>query len=230
MSSLGDEQYDGGGSGTPSGSLAETQRNTQVELDLLRRAQAGDRSAYGALVVTYQDRLYNAVLRLVGDREEARELAQEAFTRGLLKLSSFRGDASPYTWLFRIAMNLAISRLRKVQRHRTFSLSSSGRNGNGHGGTDDQASSLVDRLAQTSVDAPPDNLEKREQGEQVLAALGRLDAEYRAVLVMRDIEGFDYQQMADVLDLPLGTLKSRLFRARLALRDELQGYFSGARH
>src|SRR5262245_12143837 len=76
----------------------------QRELDLLRRAQGGDRGAYGQIVLAYQDRLFNAVLRLVGDREEARELTQEAFTRGLLKLDSFRGDASPYTWLFRIAM------------------------------------------------------------------------------------------------------------------------------
>ena len=224
MSSLSDGQFDGNGG---LAGLAESQG--QRELDLLRQAQRGDRSAYGELIVAYQDRLFNAVLRLVGDREEARELAQEAFTRGLQKMGSFRGDASPYTWLFRIAMNLAISRLRKVQRHRVFSLSSSGRNGNGHAGTDDQASSLVDRLAQRSHDAPSDSLEKREQGEQVLAALGRLDAEYRAVLVMRDVEGFDYQQMADVLDLPLGTLKSRLFRARLALRDELKGYFAGSR-
>jgi RNA polymerase sigma-70 factor (ECF subfamily) len=67
-------------------------------------------------------------------------------------------------------------------------------------------------------------LEKREQAEQVVAALGRVEPEYRAVLVMRDVEGFDYQQMADVLDLPLGTLKSRLFRARIALRDELKPY------
>ena len=68
-----------------------------------------------------------------------------------------------------------------------------------------------------------------ERNEQVVAALGRLDAEYRAILVMRDVEGFDYQQMADVLDLPLGTLKSRLFRARLALRDELRPYLSDAK-
>jgi RNA polymerase sigma-70 factor (ECF subfamily) len=198
------------------------------EAELLRKAQRGDRTAYGELVVAYQDRLYNAVLRLVGDREEARELTQEAFTRGLMKLDSFRGDASPYTWLFRIAVNLAISQLRKVQRHRTFSLSSTGRNGNGRHGGDDQASSLADRLAATSATPPAQDLEKKETGEQVLAALGRLDAEYRAVLVMRDIEGFDYQQMADVLGLPLGTLKSRLFRARLALRDELAPYLQGA--
>jgi RNA polymerase sigma-70 factor (ECF subfamily) len=199
------------------------------ELDLLRRAQDGDRTAYGQLVLTYQDRLYNAVLRLVGDREEARELTQEAFCRGLQKLGSFRGDASPYTWLFRIAVNLAISQIRKVQRHRTFSLSQPGRNGSTRHGTDEQASSLLDRLAAKSAGPPSADLEKREQGEQVLAALGRLDSEYRAVLVMRDIEGFDYQQMADVLGLPLGTLKSRLFRARLALRDELKGYLDDRR-
>jgi len=201
------------------------------EQQLLRDAQKGDRAAYGQLVIAYQDRLYNAVLRLIGDREEARELTQEAFTRGLMKINSFRGDASPYTWLFRIAVNLAISQLRKVQRHRTFSLSSSGRGGNGNGrnGQDDQASSLIDRLAQDRDVSPAHSLEHRETGQQVLAALGRLDSEYRAVLVMRDIEGFDYQQMAEVLDLPLGTLKSRLFRARLALRDELKDYMSSGR-
>ena len=195
------------------------------EIELLKKAQNGDRPAYGQLVVTYQDRLYNAILRMVGDVEEARELTQEAFTRGLMKLNSFRGDSSPYTWLFRIAVNLAISQLRKVQRHRVFSLDAPPRNGNGrHVSGEDQASSLADRLAGDAHSLPPDDLQKRELHQQVLSALGRLDAEYRAVLVMRDVEGFDYQQMADVLGLPLGTLKSRLFRARLALRDELRAY------
>ena len=200
---------------------------------LLQKAQAGDRGAYGQIVVLYQDRLYNAVLRLVGDREEARELTQEAFTRGLEKIDSFRGDASPYTWLFRIGVNLAISQIRKVRRIRVFSLdrpgagaggSRGGRNGQA-GFNDDQASGLADRVARDrSTATPPERMEKHERDQMVLAALGRLDAEYRAVLVMRDIEGFDYQQMAEVLGLPLGTLKSRLFRARLALRDELRSY------
>ena len=121
-------------------------------------------------------------------------------------------------------MNLAISQLRKIQRRRVFSLDSpAAGNGAAHG--KDQASNLIDRVAQSrSEDDPAKLAENRERDQQVLAALGRLDAEYRAVLVMRDIEGFDYQQMADVLGLPLGTLKSRLFRARLALRDELRAY------
>jgi len=219
MSSLSGAQYP---AAIPAGLL---EKNEHRELDMLRRAQKGDRGAYGQIVLTYQDRLYNAMLRLVGDREEARELTQEAFTRGLIKITSFRGDASPYTWLFRIAVNLAISRLRKVQRHRVFSLSWTGQSGNGRHG-DDQASCLADRLAHEATTPPPQDVEKRETAEQVLAALGRLDSEYRAVLVMRDIEGFDYQQMADVLGLPLGTLKSRLFRARLALRDELRPYLA----
>jgi len=187
-------------------------------------ARSGDRGAFGQIVVRYQDRLFTAVLRLVGDHDDARELTQEAFTRALMSLDNFRGDAQPYTWLFRIAMNLAISRLRKASRRRTFSLDAP-MNGNGRStGADDQAASLVDRVSNARADAPDVTAERREARQQVLAALGRLDGEYRAILVMRDIEGFDYQQMAEVLDLPLGTLKSRLFRARLALRDELKGY------
>jgi len=198
------------------------------DAELLKKAQLGDRGAYGQIVVKYQHRLYNGVLRIVGDAEEARELTQEAFTRGLMKIDSFRGDSQPYTWLFRIAANLAISQLRKVQRRRVFSLDAlqAGKSNNGKPVPHDQATGLADRFQRAAGQTTPaQQIENRERDQHVLAALGRLDAEYRAVLVMRDIEGFDYQQMADILNLPLGTLKSRLFRARLALRDELKGYF-----
>ncbi len=194
------------------------------EADLLRKARTGDRFAYGQIVRLYQDRLFNAMLRMVGDHEEATELTQEAFTRGLEKIDTFRGEASAYTWLFRIGMNLAISRLRSSKRRRTFSLDAGPEPGRRRGADANQASVLLSRMEQQRDLAPDQALEKRERAEQVLAALGRLDAEYRAVLVMRDIEGFDYQQMADLLSLPLGTLKSRLFRARVALRDELLAY------
>jgi RNA polymerase sigma-70 factor (ECF subfamily) len=199
------------------------------DAELLRRAQSGDRGAFGQIVLLYQDRLYNAVLRMVGDPEEARELVQETFTRALLKLDSFRGEAGPYTWLFRIAVNLAISQLRKVQRHRTFSLDRPSGGNDRDEDAGESSGSLVDHVARDRGPDPAASVEKREQDQQVLAALGRLDSDYRAVLVMRDIEGFDYQQMADVLGLPLGTLKSRLFRARLALRDELRAYLEGTR-
>ncbi|CAN5637699.1 hypothetical protein BH09PLA1_BH09PLA1_37040 [soil metagenome] len=199
------------------------------DADLFRRAQFGDRGAFAQIVQLYQDRIFNAVLRMVGDHEEARDLAQETFTRALVKIDSFRGEAQPYTWLFRIALNLAISQLRKTHRRRTFTLSSgpSGSNGRADAGHEDQAAGLLDRIAQDRGADPAEQIENRERNEQVVAALGRLDAEYRAILVMRDVEGFDYQQMADVLNLPLGTLKSRLFRARIALRDELRPYMEG---
>jgi RNA polymerase sigma-70 factor (ECF subfamily) len=193
--------------------------------DLLRRAAGGDRTAFGQLVVLYQDRIYNAVLRLVGDRDDAAELTQEAFARALANLDSFRGDAQPYTWLFRIALNLAISRLRQGRHRRVFSLDRATADRDGNGRPMDQASSLVERMrGGTSAADPTAAMEVRERAEQVVAALGRVDPDHRAVLVMRDVDGMDYQQMADVLDLPLGTLKSRLFRARVALRDELKAY------
>ena len=201
------------------------------EVALLQKAQVGDRSAYGQIVVLYQDRLFNALLRMVGEAEEARELTQETFTRGLEKIDGFRGEASPYTWLFRIGMNLAISNLRRSQRVRVFSLDGerTSHGGNGQAHKRDQAAALVDRIAAGDVESPPAAAERNERHKIVLDALGRIDPEYRAVLVMRDVEGFEYQDMADVLGLPLGTLKSRLFRARLALRDELSGYMAERR-
>jgi RNA polymerase sigma-70 factor (ECF subfamily) len=200
------------------------------DAELFRRAQGGDRGAFGQIVQLHQDRVYNAVLRMVGDLDDARDLTQETFTRALVKIDTFRGEAQPYTWLFRIALNLAIGQLRKARRHRTVSLDA-GSSGGGNGqsnkarpAADDQGAALKDRLSRDGAPGPDQQVEHAERNRAVLAALGRLDAEYRAVLVMRDVEGFDYQQMADLLGLPLGTLKSRLFRARIALRDELRPY------
>lgn len=184
------------------------------EADLFRRARDGDRGAFGQLATRTQDRLYTAVVRMVGDREEARELTQDAFVKALAGLNGFRGESGWYTWVFRIGMNLAITHLRKVKRRRTFSLDAP------RPGSKDQASGLAERLA--SPDAPPDQIAQRQETrQQVVRCLGELADDQRALIVLRDIEGMDYQQMADVLDVPLGTLKSKLFRARLALREKL---------
>src|ERR1700733_12644636 len=136
MSSLSDAQFEA--------ELPEPATSIGREADLFRKAQAGDRAAFGQIVILFQDRLYNAILRIVADREEARELTQETFTRALVKIDSFRGEAGPYTWLFRIAVNLAISELRKTQRHRTLSLDQPSSRGG-----EDQASALVDRVAES---------------------------------------------------------------------------------
>ncbi|MBV8779890.1 MAG: sigma-70 family RNA polymerase sigma factor [Phycisphaerae bacterium] len=189
---------------SPSASAPAAPQADSLGARLFRQAQQGDRGAFGQFCRLYQDRLYNAMLRMVGNPDDALELTQDALTRALSRLDSYRGEAGPYTWLFRIAMNLAISHLRS---RRPMSAVDDGDG----------------RLA-AATEAPDEAIEREERQRQVLAALGRLDADHRIVLVMRDVEGFDYQQMAAVLELPLNTLKSRLFRARMALRDELAGY------
>jgi RNA polymerase sigma-70 factor (ECF subfamily) len=231
MSSLSGAQYEAELPPNGEAQGAANAHGRDRETALFLKARGGDRSAYGQIVLLYQDRLFNALLRMLGEAEEARELTQEAFTRALEKIETFRGESSPYTWIFRIGMNLAISSLRRSQRVRTFSLDGTSLDGKSQGGNgvphyDDQAAGLVDRIASNRDEQPPEVAERHERHQVVLDALSRLDGEYRAVLVMRDVEGFDYQQMADVLGLPLGTLKSRLFRARLALRDELAPYLS----
>jgi len=208
---------------TVSGNFGSASRSdaAEREMELFRRAQSGDRGAFGQLAIRLQDRLYNAIVRVVGDREEARELTQETFVKALTALEGFRGEAQPYTWMFRIGVNLAISHLRKVQRQRTFSLDTPRRNSQ-PSQRSDQESSLIDRIAQDDRQ-PSDGVLRKETQQQVLSALGRMDPEQRAILVMRDIEGLDYGQMAAALEVPLGTLKSRLFRARLAMREQLGG-------
>jgi RNA polymerase sigma-70 factor (ECF subfamily) len=200
---------------------AESQREA---VQLIRAAQLGDRAAFGQIVWMFQGRLYNALFRLLGNQDDAAELCQEAFTRALENVGSFRGEAGPYTWIFRIATNLALTSLRNRQRRRTFSAgslpgSSQDAGGNGQAG-DHQADSLLQRVQSTSP-TPAQEAEQRDMRQQVVAALGRIDPEQRALLVMRDVDGMDYQQMAQVLEVPIGTVKSRLFRARLALREEL---------
>jgi len=227
MSSVSGAQYEAELSPKGQGPDGAGARGRERELALLLKARGGDRSVFGQIAVLYQDRLFNALLRMVGEPEEARELTQETFARGLEKVDTFRGESSPYTWLFRIGMNLAIGNLRRSQRVRFFSLDGFGKHGgNGSARRRDQAAALMDRIASAKCDSPAQAAERNELHQAVLDALGRVDAEYRAVLVMRDVEGFDYQQMADVLGLPLGTLKSRLFRARMALKDELGPYLN----
>jgi RNA polymerase sigma-70 factor (ECF subfamily) len=198
-------------------------RTAEADAVWLRRAKSGDRAAFAQFVLASQDRLFTVLLRIVGDRDEARELAQDTYLRALQAISTFRGASSPYTWLYRIGVNLAIARLRKVRRQRTFSLDHP--TPRGHHSAHDAGPASND-LRDEHAEDPAAAVMRHERDRQVLLALGRLDAEYRAVLVMRDVDDMDYKEISDVLELPLGTVKSRLFRARLALREELNRYFS----
>ncbi len=188
----------------PASILAE-----QVVVDdfqLIDDTLAGRPSAFGDLVLRYQDRLYNTLVHVTGSVEDARDLVQEAFVQALVKLGSFQRNSAFYTWLYRIALNLAISRRRR--RKSTASV-------------DDIRQASGDEPVDRD-DAPGERIERQERAEQVQAALARLSEEHRGVLVLREIDGYCYEEIAEMLDVPVGTVRSRLHRARLMLRDELK--------
>lgn len=176
------------------------------DAQLIQEALAGKTAAFGQLVEKHQDRLYNTLVHMVGSVEDARDVVQDAFVQAFLKLETFRQNSAFYTWLYRIAFNIAASRYR--QRRPTAS---------------------VERLREASgeepVDvqpSPPERLEQEERCRQVQQAIAALGDEYRAVLVLREIDGCCYETIAEILELPVGTVRSRLHRARLQLRDELK--------
>jgi RNA polymerase sigma-70 factor (ECF subfamily) len=170
---------------------------------LIAATLAGDNAAFGRLVGLYQDRLYNSLLRVVGD--DADDIVQDALVQAYTKLNTFRGNSAFYTWLYRIAFNLAMSHARRGKK--TTSLDGM-KAGWGSEPTDGQPT-------------PDAGLERREDVELVQNCLAKLNTEYRTILVLREIDGCRYEEIAEILDLPIGTVRSRLFRARLALRDQL---------
>lgn len=182
------------------------------DADLVELSRGGDMQAYGLLVAKYQDRVLNVVYRMCGLWEDAEELAQEAFLKALEKLPQFRGQSKFYTWLFRIAANLAISHHRRGGRIRLTSLDC------GEGLDRSQAAGL---RASRQDNSPENAAVQAETRLQVAQALEDLDDQMRLVVVLRDIEDMDYAQMAEVLSVPPGTVKSRLHRARAALREKL---------
>ena len=177
--------------------------------ELIEECLSGRVDAFGDLVGPYQDRLYNTLCRLVGHPEDAAELLQEALIRAFRGLKTYQGDASFYTWLYRITINTAFTSRRK-QRLRTMST---------EGLTDSGRLDLPDQTEQTR---PSRNLELRERQELVQQALRSVPENYRAVLVLKDIEGLRYEEIAEILDIPLGTVRSRLHRARSEMRDRLK--------
>jgi len=172
--------------------------------DLIEASRAGKTEAYGILVRRYQDRLYPTVLRLTGCAEDAQDLLQETFLRAYQKLGRFHGESSFYTWVYRIAVNLALSGRRR--RRPTV------RWGEGPGGP------AVD-LRETDPSLP---LERAERDRIIQGALDALAADHRAVVVMKEFDGLRYEEIAAILGVPVGTVRSRLHRARCELRDRLR--------
>ena len=185
---------------------------------LIEQVQDGDRAALGRLLEMHQDRLYNIALRMVSNRDDAAEVTQDAMVKIIQHIDSYRSEAQITTWMTRIVMNQAITRLRRRKLRDHASLDSV-RPASNDG---DQAASLRSVLADTREPVAEQSVEEKEMIERLLAAIERLDTDFRAVLVLRDLEEMDYQQIADTLEIKVGTVKSRLFRARLALRQEMQ--------
>jgi RNA polymerase sigma-70 factor, ECF subfamily len=174
---------------------------------LITECREGNAAAFGELVGRYQDRLFNTVLRLVHNAEDARDVVQEAFLHAYQSLHSFKGDSLFFTWLYRIAVNTAISMKRKQKP--VLHLRAEGDDKN------------LEPLDPTESSRPSHAIELAEEERRVHDALAKLSAEHRAVLVMKDMEGMKYEEMAEILDVPIGTIRSRLHRARLEMRDVL---------
>ena len=181
---------------------------------LLRRCRKGDTASFGPLIEKYQDRLFNSLLRFCGNYDDAEELCQETFVKALEGLAAFRSQSGFYTWLFRIGMNLAISRRRRGRLVKFHSLEATDSDG-------EQLPWSPEALADCREIAPHDAAERTDTNGRVLTAIGELDEEFRIVVVLRDVEEMNYEQISQVMSLPVGTVKSRLYRARCILREKL---------
>ena len=172
------------------------------EILLISRARGGDREAFGELVEQYRDNVYRLAYRMCGNAYDADEAAQEAFVAAWRALPNFRGDAKFSTWLYRLTTNAAIDVMRREKRHQTVG--------------DGEMMELAD-----DADSPQETVERTEQQEAVQKALSTLSEEYREVLLLRYMEELDYAEIAEVLQLPSGTVKSRINRAKAALKAAL---------
>jgi RNA polymerase sigma-70 factor (ECF subfamily) len=179
--------------------------DARSDAECIAAVRGGDRAAYGDLVTRYQDRLFNTLARLVGSVDDAEDIAQDAMVQAYVKLDTFQGKSAFYTWLYRIAFNLAMSHARK---RRPVTI------------LDGEAGA---RLAEPADDgdSPEECAESKEQIETVQHAINDLADEHRQVVVLRELEGCDYEQIADILEIPIGTVRSRLFRARMQLKNKL---------
>lgn len=179
------------------------------EQALIEECLNGQSDSFEELIRPYQDRLYNTLFRFAGSQEDAAELMQESMIRVFRGLRSYKGESSFYTWLYRISLNVAFTSRRR-KRLRTQS-------------TQMHADSAEMELPDNSQHSRPGrNLELAEQKEVIQKALEEIAEPYRAVLVLKDIDDLKYEEIAAILDIPIGTVRSRLHRARAELRDRIK--------
>jgi len=180
------------------------------ENQLIQLVRDGDLSAWGELIQIHQDRLYNSIVRVVGHPDQARDVVQDAFIQAIENFSHFDGKSQFSTWLYRIAFNRAMTIYR---RHK------------GEVSLDVAREKVGDETMATSQDQPEDRVLNSELVDEVHQALEQLTAEHRAVMLLREIEGCEYEQIAEILEISPGTVRSRLHRAREQMRRLLRGYF-----
>ena len=184
---------------------------------LIEQCRAGDSDAMSRLITKYKDRLYNVILRICANPEDAAELTQDAFVRIIENLHRFQQRSSFYTWAFRIAVNLTLNFCRRKVRIEMTSLDAE------LGGDNEQArAALRNYLADASAPDPAAIAQSKEQVNLIIRAINLLSEDQRAVVVLRDVEGMDYAQIAQIMEVELGTVKSRLARARANLRANLE--------
>lgn len=176
---------------------------------LVKRSQKGDTGAFEQLVTIYQDRIYALSYQLTGNYADAQDLAQNVFIRAYRALPGFRNEADFGTWLHRIAVNLSINEKRRKKPD--VSLDNPVQTDEGE----------MPRLVASNGDSPEEAYEKKEFSNMVREALWELSEEHRAVLVLREMQGYSYDEIAQMLDCTLGTVKSRINRARQALKKQI---------
>jgi RNA polymerase sigma-70 factor (ECF subfamily) len=181
------------------------------DLELVRRAQRGERGAFDLLVLRYQHKVIKLVARLLRDPAEAEDVAQEAFVKAYRALASFRGDSAFYTWLYRIAVNTARNAMASRQR-RPLDYEAELSEG--------EQTAVEARLRHT--DTPEATVLSEEIRETVNRAVAALPEDLRTAIILREVEGLSYEEIAAAMDCPVGTVRSRIFRAREAIDRSLQ--------
>ncbi|HTY99637.1 MAG TPA: RNA polymerase sigma factor RpoE [Rhodocyclaceae bacterium] len=184
----------------------------EADQALVERVQAGDKQAFGLLVAKYQRKLTRLVLRLVRDTAEAEDVVQEAFIKAYRALPAFRGESAFYTWLYRIGVNTAKNWLIAQGRRAPTSTEVDS----------EEAETYEDGDLLRDVDTPERLLMSKQIAETVNAAMTMLPEELRTAITLREIDGLSYEEIAEVMDCPIGTVRSRIFRAREAIAQKLR--------
>ncbi|MFH1113931.1 MAG: sigma-70 family RNA polymerase sigma factor [Pseudomonadota bacterium] len=186
--------------------------------EVVKRSVEGDPQAFNVLVEKYYRKIYNLAYRFVGDSEEANDLAQEIFTAAFQNLGKFRGDAKFSTWLFQIATNRGKNKFKYLKRRGYFV-------NRGQSDTDEDREYLQKAVPDYSTN-PEDLLAGKQIQKVVQDAINDLDPDHKEIVILRDIEGFSYEEIARILNLPEGTTKSRLHRARMVVKEKLKKVLS----